>query len=306
MDMAESAAAYPAIEVPAWKSVSSAVAAVVLGLLFLSSGIWKVTDPLGWEAKVIQLKFPGAFAMALTLALGSLEIFGGALLLVPRFRRWGAWLTGFLLVVFMAYVGINYTELTGADCSCFPWLKRAVGPGFFIGDAAMLLLALIAGIWGVPSFSRRGAALMLAAILVFTGASYGVTIAQQSGIEAPKTVTVDGKEFSLTVGRIYLFFYDPSCMHCKESAERMVKYKWTGGVKVLAVPTTLKQFAAQFLKDTALDAPFTNDSESLRNAFTFTDPPYAVALEYGRQKAAFVDFTKSEPESALRKLGWIE
>ena len=24
---------------------------------------------------------------------------------------------------------------------CFPWLKRAVGPGFFVGDAIMLGLA---------------------------------------------------------------------------------------------------------------------------------------------------------------------
>lgn len=278
----------------------------MLAVLFLSAGIWKITDPLGWEAKVIQLKVPGMFAMPLTLVLGSLEVFSGVLLLVPRFRRWGAWLSGILLVVFMAYVGINYTELTGADCSCFPWLKRAVGPGFFVGDAAMLLLSVIAGLWGIPSFSRRSAVLVLAAITVFAGASYGITIAKQTGLEAPASVMVDGKEYSLKSGRIYLFFYDPSCQHCKESAERMSKYKWAGGAKVLGVPTTLKQFAAQFLKDTAVVAPFTNDSDALRKVFEFGDPPFAVALEHGRQKAAFVDFSKTEPEAALKKMGWIE
>ena len=43
-----------------------------------------------------------------------------------------------LLLVFLIYFGLHYQELRGMDCSCFPWLKRVVGPGFFIGDGAML------------------------------------------------------------------------------------------------------------------------------------------------------------------------
>ena len=43
------------------------------------------------------------------------------------------------------------------DCSCIPWLKRVVGPGFFIGDGVMLLLAFFAGLGARRSegFGRR-------------------------------------------------------------------------------------------------------------------------------------------------------
>ena len=63
------------------------------------------------------------------------------MILVPRLRRWGALVLGALLVAFMGYFAIHYNALRGADCSCFPWLKRVVGPGFFVGDAVMLLLS---------------------------------------------------------------------------------------------------------------------------------------------------------------------
>ena len=79
--------------------------------------------------------------MAGALIVGVAETIAGVLLLVPRLRRWGAMLSGALLIIFVVYFGINYNALRGQDCSCFPWLKRAVGPGFFIGDGAMLALA---------------------------------------------------------------------------------------------------------------------------------------------------------------------
>ncbi len=52
--------------------------------------------------------------------LGIGEMLGAVLILVPRFRRWGAWLLGLLLVVFMLYIGANYGALVGKDCSLFP------------------------------------------------------------------------------------------------------------------------------------------------------------------------------------------
>src|SRR4030081_1432787 len=119
-----------ALEVPAWKSLLSVSAAVIVAALFIVSGVWKITDPLGWSTRMIQAKVPADLSQAAAILVGICETFGGVLLVVPRFRRWGAWITGGLLVVFMAYFGINYTALHGEECSCFPWLKRAVGPGF--------------------------------------------------------------------------------------------------------------------------------------------------------------------------------
>ena len=87
-------------------------------------------------------------------------------------------LSGALLVVFVAYFGLNYNALRGQDCSCFPWLKRAVGPGFFIGDGAMLALAVAAGAWARRAKGFRTVALIAGAVSVFAVVSYGVDIAR--------------------------------------------------------------------------------------------------------------------------------
>jgi len=290
---------------PAWKSWASTACAVLVAALFLSSGVWKITDPLGWAARVVQMQVPPIFAMPLTLGLGVANTFAGAMILVPRFRRWGAMLAGGLLICYMGYVALQYNVLRGEECSCFPWLKRSIGPGFFIGDGLMLLAAWVAGRWAGGAHSLKSAALMLGAIAVFAGVSYGHAVSQQSGLEAPASITVDGKPYSLQQGRVFLYFYDPECMHCFEAAQRMSKWSWRD-VKVIAVPTRVPQFAQQFLNDTGLKAPVTSDVAALREVFKFNDPPYAVALEHGRQKEAFIAFSEAEPEGGLRKLGWIE
>ena len=115
------------------------------------------------------------------------------LVLVPRFRKWGAWLGSALLVAFMIYIGLNYTALRGAECNCFPWIKRAVGPGFFVADAVMLLLALMAGFWAQRAESKRSAVLIVCAVTVFALVSYGATAVRQRGVKAPAVITVDGK-----------------------------------------------------------------------------------------------------------------
>ena len=94
---------------------------------------------------------PESLSVLTAVGLGTLEVFTGILLLIPRFRRWGAWLGTLLLAAFMVFIGIHYNELRGAECSCFPWVKRAVGPGFFAGDGAMMLLAIAAGVWARTS-----------------------------------------------------------------------------------------------------------------------------------------------------------
>src|SRR6185369_15650407 len=96
---------------------------------------------------------------------------------------------------------------------------------------------------------------------------------------------VDGKRTALNLGRVMLFFYDPECLHCDEAAKIMSKHNWKD-TKVIAIPTRVPQFAAEFLKSTKLQAGTSNDLELLKKTFSFGDPPYGVALENGRQKAA--------------------
>src|SRR6185503_17911017 len=127
--MAHPPVAAGAVDLPAWKSVIAVVSAVILGFLFIVAGVWKITDPFGAATRMNQALLPAALSLPAALAFGVAETFAGVLLFVPRFRRWGSWLTGLLLVAFLGYFAVNYTALQGQECSCFPWLKRAVGPG---------------------------------------------------------------------------------------------------------------------------------------------------------------------------------
>jgi uncharacterized membrane protein YphA (DoxX/SURF4 family) len=293
------------VDLPGWKSAASHLAAFVIAILFLSSGVWKIIDPFTWRTMVEQLKVPYALSMPLTLSLGIGETFAGVLILLPRFRRWGASLAALLLIIFMIYMGVNYSALAGKDCSCFPWVKRTVSPEFFIGDAIMLALALCAGFWSRPAWGVRSAAVVLGAVAVFSGVSFGVNAARQSGVKAPDAITVDGQPYSLRQGNIFLYFYDPLCSHCDAAARKMSKLNW-GDTKIVAIPTNDPQFAASFLRDTHLKAVTSLDVQLLRKIFPFRDPPFGVALHNGREKAPVTRFEGNEPDETLRRIGFVQ
>lgn len=292
-------------DLPAWKKATGSTAAILLAILFFVSGCWKLTDPFQWAHALTEFRVPSAWSLPFTLATGVGETFGAVLILVPRFRRWGSFLIGLLLLVFMVYIGANYTTLAGKDCSCFPLVKRTIGPGFFIGDAIMLAMAAIAGLWTRAAENIRAALVVLGAVVVFAGVSLGVNFTRQSGLKAPATVTVDGKPYSLEQGDIFLFFYDPECLHCDAAAKRMSKLNWKD-TKVVAIPTHDPQFAAAFLHDTGLTAVTSLDIDQLRAVFKFVDPPYGVALVRGRQKAAIASWEDAEPAATLRRIGFVE
>src|ERR1700722_16454568 len=134
------------LEMPSWKNMAGSVAALFVAILFIGAGAYKAVDPYRWFRMLEELLFPSQYSLSFTLLLAVGEMFGGALILVPRYRRWGAAISSFLLLSFMVYIGIHYTALIGKDCSCFPWVKRTVGPGFFLGDGAFLAAALVAGL----------------------------------------------------------------------------------------------------------------------------------------------------------------
>jgi len=303
--MQEDPATAGTVNLARWQVVAGTLAAFLLAVLFFASGFWKLAAPYTWSQLMGQFQVPSELALPFAILVGIGETFGAAMIIVPRFRRWGSILIGFLLIAFMAYIGVKYNILVGKDCSCFPLVKRSIGPGFFLGDSIMLLLAIIAGVWAQRSHSVRGALLILSAIAVFAGLSYGINANANSGLKAPAGIVVDGKPMALQSGNLFLFFYDPECMHCDAAARRMAKYNWKD-TKVIAIPTRMPQFAAAFLRDTGLKAGTSLDVQLLRQTFKFVDPPYGSALHNGRQKAAVANFDESEPGKTLRQIGFIE
>src|SRR5579863_5560276 len=163
----------PVEETRGWRTGINWTAAILISAVFLVAGLWKVTDPIGAAVRLAQAKVPESLSVFTAVGLGTLETFTGVLLLIPRFRRWGSWLGTFLLGAFMIFIAIHYSELVGVDCSCFPWVKRAVGPQFFVGDGVMMLLAIGAGVWARASMGFRPAAIILGAVAVFALGSFG-------------------------------------------------------------------------------------------------------------------------------------
>ena len=235
---------------------------------------------------------------------GVAETLAAVLIVVPRFRRWGGILTSLLLVAFLIYIGVMYNRLVGEDCNCFPWIQRAVGPWFFISDVLMLLLAGLASWWAVPSRGIRTVFVMLGAIAVFAGVMYGVQVAQETGLQAPNTITIGNETRPLRQGKVFLFFYDPECSHCYYAASDLAKETWLDA-KVYAIPIGQKKWAKDFLHDTKFKAEVCMDEMPLRKVFQFTDPPYAVILEHGHQQYATANFEDGELQKKLRELGFI-
>jgi uncharacterized membrane protein YphA (DoxX/SURF4 family) len=293
------------LELPGWKTALNWSAALLLAVLFLISGVWKITDAPGAAVRMAEARVPQSLSLLAALTFGVTETLAGAFLLVPRFRRWGAMLAGLLLAAFLIYFAVNYAALRGADCSCFPWLKRVVGPGFFAADGLMLALAVLAGVWSKPPASLRSAVLVCAAVVVFALVSYGVDVTRANGTPAPATVTVDGKPYSLASGRIFLFFFNPQCGHCFDSAKRMAQLHW-GDTRVVAVPVDVPQYAGTFLQMTGLNAAITSDFELLRKPLGYTAYPYGVALRNGRRTASVTNFDDPEPAPTLKKLGLVQ
>lgn len=269
-----------------WPSIASGVAGAALGALFLVSGAWKMSDLSAAAERMIQTLVPAPLSASIAVVVSVSELATGVLLLVPGYRRWGAWGAGVLLVAFMIYIGVMYDRLLGEDCNCFPWVRRVVGPGFFAGDAAMLGLAAIAARWSGKPRNWRGAVAVLCAAGVIGLGAEAVAWWRGTGADVPARATIDGSPFTLRDGRVLLYFFDPECAHCYTVARGISRRNW-GSVRIVVVPTREPRFTEAFLKDTGLRAAVSRDADVLRQVFAFTEPPYAVVLERGRAIARF-------------------
>jgi uncharacterized membrane protein YphA (DoxX/SURF4 family) len=290
-----------------WRAVITWTAAILISIVFLVAGLWKLTDPMGAAARLAQAKVPESLSVFTAVGLGTLETFTGVLLLIPRFRRWGAILGTFLLGAFMVFIAIHYNELRGVDCSCFPWVKRAVGPAFFAGDGAMMLLAIAAGVWVRASRGIRPAAVILGAVAVFALASFGLASTRHTGTKAPAAITAeDGHSLPLGEGKVFVYFFNPQCLHCLEAGRRLAALNW-GNTRFIGVPTENPQFGDWFMGKAGLTGKglVSKDLALLQKTFPFDTPPAGVAIENGYEKAMLLQFEDKEPSATLLKIGFI-
>lgn len=292
-------------EPPAWKQVVNWTAAILIAIVFLAAGLFHILDPYGAAVLMTNLKLPQAISIPFAVGLGTVETFTGILFLIPRYRKWASWLGILLLAAFMAYIGYFYNDLRGADCSCFPWVKRAVSPAFFLEDGVMMLLAILAGLWTISTRQLRFPALVFGVTAVFAFVSFGVASARQSGTKAPDTIKVNGQPYNIATGKVFIYFYDPECMHCLDAGERMAKMDW-GSTKFVGQPVVHPWFAPAFNERTGLKGVTADDLDILKKTFPYKGTPAAVAIENGREVSALTQFYAPEPIATLRKLGFAK
>lgn len=286
-------------------------AAILISIVFLVAGIWKLSDPAGAAVRLAQARVPESLSLAGALGFGIAETFGGILLLIPRFRRWGALIVSLLLVAFMIFIGIHYNELRGAECTCFPWVKRAVGPGFFIGDGIMLLLAVLAGLGSRGTLALPGQGVkqgfaLLALVTVCAAGSYGFNLTRHTGTKAPDTIKAeDGSAINLTQGKVFLYFFNPQCLHCLEAGRKLAALNW-GDTRFVGIATENPQFGGWFMGKAGLTGkgPVSRDLEVMKKLFPFDLPPAGVALQDGYSKGILLQFEDKEPAATLKKLGF--
>ncbi len=288
---------------PGWKNMVGWTAAVLMALLWLTAGVYKLIDLSGFQLKMTQLLVPIQWTLPGALALAVGEVFAAILLLRPAWRRLGGYLSVGLLLVFMAYMAYNYEALKGEDCSCFPWLKRAVGPAFFWSDGAMVALAALAA-WFAPKPSRlRGAGYALIGVCALGGTMLAVDqFSPVADANVPAVIKTDDGELSLRQGDVFLYFFNPLCPHCEDAAKRMAQLNWKA--TFVGVPTQDYQFGPGFTADTGLkNVKLTPDLDLLKEQFPFSDVPYAVALKNGRVVERFRFFEDPALSDKIRELG---
>jgi uncharacterized membrane protein YphA (DoxX/SURF4 family) len=148
------------------------ISRVVLGVLFLFTGVTKALDPVSFESSIRAYQLvPGGFVPIMAYALPWLEILLGAYLLLGLYLRWTAIITGALLIIFMVAMGQALARGLTLQCGCFGaaiggvTLREDVNIGSILRDAVWLLMAVhlvvAPSVWTVDERLRRRSALMV-------------------------------------------------------------------------------------------------------------------------------------------------
>ncbi len=281
----------------------ASIPAIVLSLVFLAPGLSQIVDPGGWAIRLIQEHVPPALGLTTALTLGILETCCGALIAIPRFRRWGSILAGSLVAMVGVHFVHGYGRFRGHDCDCFPGIEWTVGPGFLLGLAALLLVAIFVGVIARPPRSSVLASLLVAGV-AFCAVGGQTLSSSATAPKIPRTIRLDGKDFSLARGKALLFFFDPGCGTCASVARRMSRYDWKN-TQVIAIPVRQPQFARQFLNETGLHASVSADLEPFKDIFG-PHVPSCVAVEDGKPRAILnPGLFSEEPKTTLRSLSFV-
>jgi len=159
------------------------IARILVGFLFIISGLIKLNDPVGFSFKleeyfspsVLNLEFLAPYALAIAIFLVIFETVLGVMLLVGFKRKFTVWslLLMIIFFTFLTFYSAYFNKVT--DCGCFGDAIKLTPWESFFKDVALLLLILILFFKRVyiNKFSFAGFATFLA-IIFCSGYAYYV------------------------------------------------------------------------------------------------------------------------------------
>ena len=151
--------------------------AILIGLVFLASGLLKLLDPVGTGLivseylKFFHLGFLQGAAKGFGMVLSLLEAITGAALVSGVYRRLTAAVTSFLIIFFTIVTLILWIANPVMDCGCFGEAIHLTHLQTLLKNVVLVVLAAIAFIpfqnFGVPRKRKKIAFALAALSLVF-------------------------------------------------------------------------------------------------------------------------------------------
>jgi uncharacterized membrane protein YphA (DoxX/SURF4 family) len=151
--------------------------AILIGLVFLVSGLLKLLDPVGTGLivseyfKFFHLGFLQGTAKGLGMVLSLVESITGAALISGVYRRLTAAVTAVLIVFFTIITVILWLANPDMDCGCFGEAVHLTHGQTLLKNLILLVLAVIAFVpfqnFGVPRKGKKVAFVLAALSLLF-------------------------------------------------------------------------------------------------------------------------------------------
>ena len=116
------------------------VAAVILGAVFLASGVTKIAAAQQWRSQSAELGVPAPIAVVVPF----IEVVVGALLVSQLALRQVALVAVALLVAFTVVLVVRLLQGRRPPCACFgAWTTKPIGWGDVARNVAFLVLATL-------------------------------------------------------------------------------------------------------------------------------------------------------------------
>jgi len=148
---------------------------IIVGVLFIFSGLIKANDPLGLSYKmeeffeVLHLTFLSPYSLAFSVIMNAFEIIAGVAVLVGYRMRVFSVLLLLLIIFFTFLTGYALFSGTIRECGCFGDCIKLTAVETFWKDVILLVMILVIFFYRkqIPPLKGAGIAVLISAILSF-------------------------------------------------------------------------------------------------------------------------------------------